>query len=58
MSPERIDHHLDAVLKASGSALRHFSFETTKNAMREALKAAMAEAVAETAPASEQGGEG
>lgn len=56
MTPERIDHHLDAVLKASGSALRHFSFETTKNAMREALKAAMAEAVAE-APSSPKGGD-
>lgn len=47
MTPERIDYHLDAVLKASGSALRHYSMQGTKDNMRAALKAAMAEAVAE-----------
>jgi len=57
MTPERIDYHLDAVLRASGSGLRHFSFELTKNKMREALKAAMAEAVAEV-PAPVASGEG
>ena len=40
-----VDHHLDAVLRASGSALRHYSMAKTIQEMREAMRAAMAAAV-------------
>lgn len=45
MTPERIDHHLDAILKASGSALRHYSMQKTLDDMRAAMRAAMDDAV-------------
>ncbi|MGZ3184397.1 MAG: hypothetical protein ACXU8N_18325 [Telluria sp.] len=37
-----IDKHLDAVLRASGSALRYFSMPKTLEDMREAMRAAVA----------------
>lgn len=37
-----IDKHLDAVLRASGSALRYFSMPKTLDDMREAMRVAMA----------------
>lgn len=36
-----VDFHLDAVLKASGSALRHFSMAKTLQDMRRAMRAAI-----------------
>lgn len=36
-----IDKHLDAVLRAAGSALRHYSVQKTKDDMRLAMRAAM-----------------
>lgn len=39
-----IDQHLDAVLRASGSALRHYTMQKTKDDMRAAMQAAMAAA--------------
>lgn len=38
---EFIDKHLDNVLKASGSAIRHYSMTSTKFAMRKAMEEAM-----------------
>lgn len=46
---EMLDKHLDAILKASGSSLKNYSFEKTKHAMRAALLGAMIEAL-EKAP--------
>jgi len=43
--PELVDKHLDAVLRASGSALRHYSTQKALDEMRGAMRAAMAEAV-------------
>ncbi|MDR1889347.1 MAG: hypothetical protein LBQ81_08250 [Zoogloeaceae bacterium] len=40
-----VDAHLDAVLKASGSALRNYSMQGTLNAMRDAMRHAMDAAV-------------
>lgn len=53
---DRIDYHLDQVLKASGSALRHYSMPRMVNAMREAMKAAMDEAVSKATPSDKEGG--
>jgi len=39
-----IDQHLDAVLRASGSALRHYTMQKSKDDMRAAMQAAMAAA--------------
>jgi hypothetical protein len=36
-----IDKHLDTVLRASGSALRHYSMQKTLDDMRAAMRAAM-----------------
>jgi hypothetical protein len=41
ISNEVVDKHLDAVLKASGSALRHYSMHKTIEAMRAAMREAM-----------------
>jgi hypothetical protein len=42
MTPEqRIDAALDSVLKASGSALRHYTMPKTLADMREAMRKAM-----------------
>lgn len=44
MTPEeRIDAALDSVLKASGSALKHYTTPATLNRMREAMRKVMAE---------------
>jgi hypothetical protein len=37
-----VDLHLDAVLKASGSALRHYSMAKTLHDMRKAMRTALA----------------
>lgn len=50
MSPAEIleiDQHLDAVLRAAGSALRHYSMQKSLDDMRAAMRAAMAAAVAQ-----------
>lgn len=42
MTPEqRVDAALDAVLKASGSALKHYTMPLTLERMREAMKGAV-----------------
>lgn len=38
---EQIDKHLDAVLRASGSGLRHYSMQKTIDEMRAAMAAAV-----------------
>lgn len=38
---DTVDRHLDAVLRASGSGLRHYSMALTLEAMRAAMRAAM-----------------
>lgn len=38
---ERIDAALDAVLKASGSALEHYTMPSTLDLMREAIRKVM-----------------
>lgn len=44
MTPEeRIDAALDSVLKAAGSALRHYTMESTLYNMRSAMRKAMSE---------------
>lgn len=44
MTPEeRIDSALDSVLKASGSALKHYTTPAIINRMREAMRKVMAE---------------
>jgi hypothetical protein len=50
LTDEVVDKHLDAVLRSSGSALKYFSMEKTKAAMRAAMRAAML-AAAPAAPA-------
>jgi hypothetical protein len=47
VTPEQIDQHLDAVLRASGSALRNYSLEKPKAEMRAAVRAIIAQARAE-----------
>lgn len=42
ISDEVVDRHLDAVLRASGSALRHYSMQKSLDDMRAAMRAAMA----------------
>ena len=42
--PSEVDAALDSVLKASGSALRHYSCERTLSAMREAMRQALSAA--------------
>jgi len=45
MTPEeRIDAALDSVLKASGSALRHYTMPKTLADMREAMRKVMSDA--------------
>ena len=44
MTPEqRIDAALDSVLRASGSALKHYTMQKTLDAMREAMRKVMTE---------------
>ena len=38
---EQVDAALDSVLKASGSALRHYTYPPTLAAMREAMRKAL-----------------
>lgn len=42
MTDDEIDAHLDAVLRASGSALKYYSMHSTREAMRSAMRAAVA----------------
>lgn len=42
---DMVDEHLDNVLRASGSALRHYSMQKTLDDMRAAVRTAMAAAV-------------
>jgi hypothetical protein len=44
MTNEQLDTHLDAILRAAGSALRHYTLDKSKTDMREALRAALAAA--------------
>ena len=44
MTPEqRIDVALDSILRASGSALKHYTTASTLDAMRKAMRKAMSE---------------
>jgi len=43
MTDDQLDVHLDNILKASGSALKHYSMQKTKDDMRQALRQAIAE---------------
>ena len=44
MSPDqRIDDALDRILKASGSALRHYTMPSSLEAMRKEMKSIMSE---------------
>ena len=43
MTDEQLDVHLDNILKASGSALKHYSMQKTKDDMRQALREALAQ---------------
>lgn len=44
MTPEeKIDANLDAVLKASGSALKHYTMPATLELMREAMRKIMSD---------------
>jgi hypothetical protein len=43
MIDDQLDVHLDNILKASGSALKHYSMQKTKDDMRQALRQAIAE---------------
>lgn len=42
MTDDQIDVQLDSILKASGSALKHYSMQKTKDDMRQALRQAIA----------------
>lgn len=53
MTDAQIDTHLDAVLKASGSALRYYSMQKPIDDMRAAMRAAVADLAASAAPAYE-----
>lgn len=54
---DRVDYHLDQVLRASGSGLRFYSITRVVNAMREAMKAAMEEAAGKSpTPSDKEGG--
>lgn len=44
---QRIDEALDSVLKASGSALRHYTMTKTLTDMREAIRKVMSDAAAD-----------
>jgi len=44
MIDDQLDVHLDNILKASGSALKHYSMQKTKDDMRQALRQAIAKA--------------
>ena len=41
MDDAEIDRHLDAVLRASGSALRYYTMQKTLGDMRQAMRAAL-----------------
>lgn len=53
MEDAKIDKHLNAILNAAGSALRHYSFPKSRADMRAAMKAALDEAQGEGAKAVE-----
>lgn len=44
---EQLDTHLDIILRAGGSGLRHYSMHKTREDMREALRAALAMSMGE-----------
>ena len=44
MNQQKLDQHLDAVLRAAGSALRHYSLPKSLDDMRAAMKAAIDDA--------------
>jgi hypothetical protein len=46
MLPDQIDEHLEAVLRAAGTSLRHYSMPSTRDAMRSAMAKARDEAAA------------
>ncbi len=43
-SDEMVDKHIDAVLRASGSGLRHYSMQKSLDDMRAAMRRAMSAA--------------
>lgn len=51
MPSSELDEHLDAILRAAGSGLRHYSMGSAREAMRKALQAALASRPTARAPA-------
>ena len=47
MDKQKLDQHLDAVLRAAGSALRHYTMQKSLDDMRSAMKAAVEELAAD-----------
>ena len=47
ITDQQLDEHLDTVLRASGSALRHYTLHKSREDMREALRAAICAAIGE-----------
>ena len=47
MESQKLDAHIDKVLRAAGSALRHYSLPRSRADMRAALQAALEEAAAD-----------
>lgn len=45
LSDAAVDRHVDAVLRAGGSALRHYSMDSTIQGMRSAMRKALSEAI-------------
>jgi len=41
LTDEEIDFHLDKILRAAGTALKHYSMQKTKDDMRQALREAL-----------------
>ena len=40
---DRLDKHIDAVLRAAGSSLRHYTMQMTRDRLRAAMSAAIEE---------------
>lgn len=43
MNQQKLDQHIDALLRAAGSALRHYTMQKSLDDMRAAMKAAVEE---------------
>lgn len=43
---DRLDKHIDAILRAAGSSLRHYTMQMTRDRLRAAMSAAIEEELA------------